>query len=157
MWLLESLISRVRMAHILFHQAVLLWVLSQSWGPLRSLQCLLCKFKKWVLPLKWTSRTVPLNHLTDLERFQYCLLSLVLFLKWEFHEIQSEGHLWLIYYFKESLLTSPGGAGRKPKWRDCFAQIGFLLQSCKAQKTAVYSGHCNSFFNSGLGVETAVK
>lgn len=50
---------------------------------------------------------------------------------------------------KESLLTSLGGARRKPKWRNCFAQIGL----CRAAKTPAYSGHWNSFFDYGLGMK----
>lgn len=51
---------------------------------------------------------------------------------------------------KESLPALLGGARKKSKWRNCCALIGFLLQSCKAQKTPSLQWTLQFIFNCGL-------
>lgn len=140
---------------LIFHQTVLCSGLSQFWGKVQKVYnvSFACKFKLWALHLQWTYRAAISNHLTWQWIFEELFCFFFFFWSGDFRKLGPKGICGSSTILKESFLTSLGGARRKPKWRNGFAQIRFLSQSCKAQKTAVYSGYCHSFFNSGLGMK----
>lgn len=78
---------------------------------------------------------------------------MVLFLKWEFHEIQSEWHLWLIYYFKRESSNISRRGKKKAKVEKLLCS-DWTLQSCK--DTSI-QWTLKFIFQLWAGDETAMK
>ena len=91
--------------------------------------------KPHVLYLRWPSRTVILNHLTQPWIFAV-LLSLVLFFFFcggNFMKFGLKGICGLSTVLKESLLTSLGGARRKPKREIALLRLDFYCRAAKPE------------------------
>lgn len=120
-------------AHIIISSdSAALGLKSVLWASSKSLWYLPCRFERRVLYLRWTSRRVILNHLTWPWMFAVLfIITGALFWSGNLMKFGLKCKCNLSIILKENLLSSLGGARRKPKWEIALLRLDFYCRAAK--------------------------